>query len=129
RASLGRGHERVSGHRRHRRGVQRAGCVPTGRARCAGGCAGVRVSWPRARREWRATIHLALPLVGAQLAAMGTNVVDAILAGHLRAYVQAAVTTGASVWSLAIMAGIGTMLAVPPTVAQLDGAGRLHEVG
>src|SRR5699024_6199811 len=87
------------------------------------------IHWPRVRREWRATMRLALPLIGAQLAAMGTNVVDALLAGHMNAHVQAAVTTGASVWALAILAGIGTMLAVPPTVAQLDGAGRRHEIG
>src|SRR5690625_943269 len=87
------------------------------------------IHWPRVRREWRATTRLALPLIGAQLAAMGTNVVDALLAGHMNAHVQAAVTTGASVWALAILAGIGTMLAVPPTVAQLDGAGRRHEIG
>ncbi|HEX7342584.1 MAG TPA: MATE family efflux transporter [Rhodanobacteraceae bacterium] len=89
----------------------------------------MKIAWPRVRREWRATLHLALPLIGAQLASMGTNVVDAMLAGHLSAHVQAAVTTGASVWSLAILAGIGTMLAVPPTVAQLDGAGRRDEIG
>ncbi|HEX7339020.1 MAG TPA: MATE family efflux transporter [Rhodanobacteraceae bacterium] len=87
------------------------------------------IVWPRVRREWRATLHLALPLIGAQLAAMGTNVVDAILAGHLNPHVQATVTTGASVWTLAILLGVGTMMAVPPTVAQLDGAGRRHEVG
>src|SRR5699024_11815146 len=45
------------------------------------------------------------------------------------AHVQAAVATGSGVWSLAILAGIGVMMAVPPTVAQLDGAGRRHEIG
>lgn len=84
---------------------------------------------PRVRREAARTIRLALPLIGAQLAAMGTNVVDAILAGHVSAHVQGAVATGAGLWSLAILAGIGTMLALPPTVAQLDGADRRHEIG
>src|SRR5699024_1682506 len=79
--------------------------------------------------ELGATVRLALPLIAAQLAAMGTNVVDALLAGHVNAHVQAAVATGAGVWSLAILAGIGTMMAVPPTVAQLDGAGRRREIG
>ncbi|HET7359991.1 MAG TPA: MATE family efflux transporter, partial [Rhodanobacteraceae bacterium] len=84
---------------------------------------------PRVKRELGATVRLALPLIAAQLAAIGTNVVDALLSGHLGAHVQAAVTTGAGIWSLAILVGIGTMMAVPPTVAQLDGAGRRHEAG
>lgn len=83
----------------------------------------------RVRRELGATVRLALPMIAAQLAAMGTNVVDTLLAGHVSAHVQAAVATGAGVWSLAILAGIGTMMAVPATVAQLDGAGRRHEIG
>lgn len=88
-----------------------------------------QVDLPRVRHELGATVRLALPLIAAQLAAMGTNVVDALLAGHVNAHVQAAVATGAGVWSLAILAGIGTMMAVPPTVAQLDGAGRRDEIG
>ncbi|MEW5311071.1 MAG: hypothetical protein WDW38_002814 [Sanguina aurantia] len=35
----------------------------------------------------------------------------------------------AILWSLAIVSGIGMMMAVPPWVAQLDGAGRRLEVG
>ncbi len=81
------------------------------------------------KHEVRATITLALPLICAQLAAMGSNVVDAVLAGHVSAHVLGAVAVGASVWSLAIVAGIGMMMAVPPSVAQLDGAGRRTEVG
>ncbi|RAP58276.1 MATE family efflux transporter [Oleiagrimonas sp. MCCC 1A03011] len=83
----------------------------------------------RVARETGALLRLALPLIAAQLAAVGTNVVDAMLSGHLNAHVQAAVTTGAGIWTLAILIGIGTMLAVPPTVAQLDGAGRRGEIG
>ncbi|MDF4004920.1 MATE family efflux transporter [Luteibacter sahnii] len=83
----------------------------------------------RARREIGATFRLALPMIAAQLSAIGTNVVDAVLAGHQGAHTQAAVVTGANIWVLAIVTGIGTMMAVPPTVAQLDGAGRRGEVG
>ncbi|NID04573.1 MATE family efflux transporter [Luteibacter jiangsuensis] len=83
----------------------------------------------RARREIGATVRLALPMIVAQLSAIGTNVVDAVLAGHQAAHTQASVVTGASIWVLAIVTGIGTMMAVPPTVAQLDGAGRRGEVG
>jgi MATE family multidrug resistance protein len=42
---------------------------------------------------------------------------------------MAAVSVGASIWSLAIVSGIGVMMSVPPSVSQLDGAGRRGEVG
>ena len=83
----------------------------------------------RLAHEMRATVHLALPLILAQLAAIGSNVIDAVLAGHVSAHVLGAVAVGASIWSLAIVSGIGMMMSVPPSVAQLDGAGRRHEVG
>ncbi|OOG51417.1 MATE family efflux transporter [Rhodanobacter sp. C01] len=83
----------------------------------------------RLLHEMRATVRLALPLVCAQLAAIGSNVIDAVLSGHVSAHVLGAVAVGASIWSLAIVSGIGMMMAVPPSVAQLDGAGRRHEVG
>ena len=83
----------------------------------------------RVTQELGATVRLALPLVLAQLAAVGSNVVDAMLSGHFSAHVLGAVAVGASVWSLAIVSGIGMMMAVPPSVAQLDGAGRRAEIG
>jgi MATE family multidrug resistance protein len=83
----------------------------------------------RVVHEVGATVRLALPLVLAQLAAVGTNVVDALLSGHFSAHVLGAVAVGTSVWSLAIVSGIGVMMAVPPSIAQLDGAGRRPEVG
>lgn len=83
----------------------------------------------RLLHEMRATVRLALPLICAQLAAIGSNVIDAVLAGHVSAHVLGAVAVGASIWSLAIVSGIGMMMAVPPSVAQLDGAGRRPEVG
>jgi len=79
--------------------------------------------------EVRATVRLALPLICAQVAAIGSNVIDAVLAGHVSAHGLGAVAVGASIWSLAIVSGIGMMMAVPPSVAQLDGAGRRIEVG
>ena len=74
-------------------------------------------------------VRLAVPLVLAQVAAIGSNVIDALLAGHVSAHVLGAVAVGSSLWSLAIVSGIGMMMAVPPWVAQLDGAGRRLEVG
>ncbi len=75
-------------------------------------------------REAAATLRLAGPLIAGQLCAIGMNVVDVMLAGHLSAHVLSAVAIGASVWSLAVMAMSGLMMALPPSVSQLDGAGR-----
>lgn len=84
---------------------------------------------PRLNRELRQTLRLALPLVFGQLSAIGMNVVDALLAGHLDAHTLGAVAIGTSVWSLAIVASIGVMMALPPSVAQLHGGGRNDDIG
>lgn len=84
---------------------------------------------PRLARELKEMLRLALPLVTGQLSAIGMNVIDAMLAGHLDAHTLGAVAVGTSVWSLAIVAAIGVMLALPPSVAQLNGAGRHEEIG
>jgi MATE family multidrug resistance protein len=84
---------------------------------------------PRFGSELRATATLALPLILGQLSAIGMNVVDTLLAGHLNAHTLAAVAVGAGVWSLAINAAIGVMMALPPTVAHLAGAGRRGDIG
>ncbi|MGA9343413.1 MAG: MATE family efflux transporter [Rhodanobacteraceae bacterium] len=83
---------------------------------------------PRLARELQATVRLALPLVLGQLSAIGMNVVDTLLAGHLDAATLGAVAVGASIWTLAIVAAIGLMMALPPSVAQLNGAGRRGEI-
>src|SRR5689334_21746167 len=83
----------------------------------------------RLRAEFRETARLAAPLVLGQLSAIGMNVVDTLLAGHYNASTLAAVAVGTSVWSLAIVTAIGVMLALPPSVAQLAGAGERERIG
>ena len=80
-----------------------------------------------ATRELRASLLLAAPLIGGQLCLMASNVVDVVLAGHLGARVLGAVAVGTSIWSFALIALSGLMMAVPPTIAALDGAGRRHD--
>jgi MATE family multidrug resistance protein len=90
------------------------------------------IAEPRAAKlvpELRSTVALALPLIAGQLSTMGQNTVDVMLAGHLGAQVLGAVSIGTAVWSLALMAAVGVMMALPPVVAQLDGGRRRHEVG
>ena len=84
---------------------------------------------PRLLRELRETLRLAVPLVLGQLSTVGMNVIDALLAGHLDAHTLAAVAIGTSIWSLVIVAALGVMMALPPSVAQLHGAGRRDAIG
>jgi MATE family multidrug resistance protein len=88
--------------------------VPANRSRIAG--------------ESAATARLALPLVFAQLSAVGMNVIDTLLAGHLDAGTLGAVAVGTSVWTLAIVIAIGVMMAVPPSVAHLVGGGQRQSI-
>jgi MATE family multidrug resistance protein len=81
------------------------------------------------RRELRDTAVLAAPLILGQLSSIGMNVIDTLLAGHLNAHTLAAVAVGANVWALAIVTAIGVMMALPPTVAQLAGAGDRARCG
>ena len=82
----------------------------------------------RLGREMRVSLVLALPLVLGQLAAMLMSVVDAVLAGHHGVDTLAAVTVGSSIWTVALLLCVGVMMAVPPSVAQLNGAGRRAEI-
>lgn len=83
----------------------------------------------RLKTESRATFALALPLVAGQLLTVMMNVIDTILAGRLDTATLAAVAMGYQVWVLVLLVVLGVLLAVPPAVAQLDGAKRLDEVG
>jgi multidrug resistance protein, MATE family len=82
----------------------------------------------RLGREMRVSFVLALPLVLGQLASMLMSVVDAVLAGHHGVDTLAAVTVGSSIWTVALLLCVGVMMALPPSVAQLNGAGRRAEI-
>ncbi|HET9031646.1 MAG TPA: MATE family efflux transporter [Dokdonella sp.] len=84
---------------------------------------------PRLLSEFSATILLAAPLVLGQLSAIGMNLIDTVLAGHLDAHTLGAVALGSNVWVLAIITIIGIMMALQPSIAQLRGAGRNDEIG
>lgn len=79
--------------------------------------------------ELRATAVLALPVVLGQLAAMGMNVVDTLLAGRHSALTLAAVAVGSAVWSLVMLTMIGVLMALPPSISHLVGANRRERVG
>ena len=77
----------------------------------------------------RVSFVLGLPLALGQLAAMLMSVVDSILAGRHGLQTLAAVTVGSSIWTVALMVCVGVLMAIPPSVSQLNGAGRRREIG
>jgi MATE family multidrug resistance protein len=83
----------------------------------------------RLRREMRASAVLAAPLVLGQLAAMAMGIVDTVLAGRHGPVTLAAVGVGSAMWNIAVLLAIGVLMAIPPSVAQLNGAGRRAEIG
>ncbi|HEY9143314.1 MAG TPA: MATE family efflux transporter, partial [Arenimonas sp.] len=76
----------------------------------------------RLLREMRVSFVLALPLVLSQVSSMAMNIVDTVLAGRYGPVTLAAVGVGSAVWSVVILVSIGVLMAVPPTVSQLNGA-------
>ncbi len=79
-------------------------------------------------RDLRETLTLAIPLIAAQMALFAQHTVDVLLAGHLGARVLGIVAIGTNAWGVALMGIVGLMMALPPGVAQLDGAGRRGEI-
>ncbi|AXQ29872.1 MATE family efflux transporter [Solimonas sp. K1W22B-7] len=76
------------------------------------------------RREAGASLRLALPLVAAQVAAVGMGTVDTILAGRLGPQALAAVAVGSNYAVLFFIFFMGVLMACSPIVAQRHGAGR-----
>jgi MATE family multidrug resistance protein len=66
-----------------------------------------------------------------QLAVFSMNFVDTVMSGRLpnKEVALAALGIGGAVWSAMLMFTLGILMAVQPSVAQLDGAGRQAEAG
>src|SRR5690606_1743144 len=84
---------------------------------------------PRFRREVRTTAVLAAPLVAGHLATGLIGFVDNVIAGRHGTNTLAGVAVGTAMFWLPMMVPMGTLMALPPSVSQLDGAGRRAEVG
>jgi MATE family multidrug resistance protein len=74
-------------------------------------------------------IHLAWPVLVAQLALMANAVIDTAMAGRLSAIALSPVGIAASIMSTVLMTLISVLLALPPIIAHLYGAGRGADVG
>ncbi|HEX4896213.1 MAG TPA: MATE family efflux transporter [Solimonas sp.] len=79
---------------------------------------------PAFRREARANLALALPLVAAQISFVSMGTVDTLVAGRMGAAELAAVAVGANLWFLFFVLFMGLFMACSPIVAQGVGAGR-----
>ncbi|WP_373975975.1 MATE family efflux transporter [Chitinibacter sp. SCUT-21] len=73
-------------------------------------------------KDAKATWILAWPIMIGQLAQTGTSFVDAVMAGHVSAADLAAVSVGASIYTMLIVTLMGLLLAISPMVAQKIGA-------
>lgn len=81
------------------------------------------------RYELVTLTRLAGPIVLAQLSQMGMGVADTIMAGRVSATELAGVALGGNLYWPALLFMSGILLALTPTVAQLNGARRSAEAG
>ena len=79
--------------------------------------------------ELRASAVLAAPLIAGHLSTGLIGFVDSAIAGHHGTATLAAVAVGTALFWLPMMVPMGTLMALPPSVSQLDGAGRRAEIG
>ena len=87
------------------------------------------IAHPRFRSEVGRTARLAGPLAAGHLSSGLVSFVDALIAGHHGTATLAAVSVGTALFWLPMLAPMGTLMALPPSVSQLDGAGRRAEIG
>ena len=78
--------------------------------------------------ETRALFTIAWPMIIAQLAQMGTGVVDTVMAGHYSADDLAAIAIGYNIWLPLFLLFIGMMLGATVIIAQDFGAGRTARI-
>ncbi|MEE9453528.1 MAG: MATE family efflux transporter [Paracoccaceae bacterium] len=79
-------------------------------------------SWPT---HFRATLALGLPIIGTQMAHMGTNFVDTVMLGWLGAEILAASVLATTMFFIVLVVGFGLANAVMPLAAQAAGEGNI----
>lgn len=84
---------------------------------------------PRFRDELRTSARLAAPLIAGHVSSGLIGFVDAVIAGHHGTATLAAVSIGTALFWLPLLVPMGTLIALPASVSQLDGAGRRGEIG
>ena len=84
---------------------------------------------PRFRDELRTSARLAAPLIAGHISTGLIGLVDALIAGRHGTDTLAAVSVGTALFWLPLLLPMGTLIALPASVSQLDGAGRRSEIG
>jgi MATE family multidrug resistance protein len=84
----------------------------------------IRLMTPEFRRETRANLRLALPLIAAQIASIGMGTADTIFAGRLGRETLAAVAVGTNLNIVFFVFFMGVLMACSAIVAQRAGAGQ-----
>jgi MATE family multidrug resistance protein len=80
------------------------------------------------RTEIATLWRLSWPMLVGQLATVGMGVADVAMTGHVNAAELAAVSLGASVWSIVLVTVMGIMMAINSVVAHEMGAGRYDRI-
>lgn len=83
---------------------------------------------PNIRAEAAALWRLAWPVLVGQLATVGMGVADVAMTGHASADELAAVSLGASVWSIILVTVTGIMMAINSVVAHDVGGGETGKI-
>lgn len=81
------------------------------------------------KKELKTLIALALPMLLAQVAQVGTSFVDTVMAGGAGKSDLAAVALGSSLFVTVYVTLMGVMTALNPMIAQQHGAKATHEIG
>jgi MATE family multidrug resistance protein len=79
------------------------------------------------RRELRPMLHLALPVIAADLGWISMGLVDTLMVGPLGPAAIGAVGTGSILYMAVMMLGFGVLFALDTFVSQNFGAGRVAE--
>jgi MATE family multidrug resistance protein len=80
------------------------------------------------RTEAATLWRLSWPMLVGQLATVGMGVADVAMTGHVSAAELAAVSLGASVWSIVLVTVMGTMMAINTVVAHEIGGARYDKI-
>lgn len=79
--------------------------------------------------ELRSSAKLAAPLMAGHISTGLIGLVDALIAGRHGTATLAAVSVGTALFWMPLLVPMGTLIAVPASVSQLDGGGRRDQIG
>ena len=87
------------------------------------------LGWRQLGLDVRSIVVVGAPLIINNLSSIGVGVADTMMAARLGSQQLAGVAIGNGMWIALFLLGLGTLMALGPTVAQHFGAGRDDEIG